>query len=634
MSRGTVHLRYEDPFFIRESKEQCRNLGLDPAEIPTPLTINDENLACIKNEYIEVLEVVRFFVSKLLNMMMGTPILVVITDQEGVILEMEGDHTIKNMIQQLGFKPGVQFSEKHNGTNSISLSLRMKQPVQVIGEQHYHYFLKKSACYSVPFHFVKNGLQLGTISIMTSIDYESPLLLTMLTAVVDSIEREMLLRKQNRELNILNQIVMDSAKTGIILTDKDGNVTDFNRYAEKLTGWSKKSVLNEPVQQLKPLGQWVYKVLETRQTLSDIEININHDLAGGKIICLFDGMPIYDEKGEFIGAFGKFRDITERYEAESKIKYMAYHDDLTSIPNRRYFYQSLSEELERAAKNKEMLAVFLLDLDRFKIINDTLGHNKGDLLLIEVTKRLKEYLQNKAKIFRMGGDEFTIILPSLHKEADAISVAKHIIELIRKPFIIQDSEFHISTSIGIAFYPHDGNDIDGLLMRADTAMYRAKEHGKNQYVVYNSNMNERSFANFALEKELHRAIQNNELVLYYQPQIDLKSEKIVGVEALIRWEHPELGMISPAKFIPLAEEMGLAVALGEWVLRNACQQIKKLARYRDRSFESFCKSVSTAIYPARAVGNSEKHFTRNRSSSSIFGARNYRIDGNGRRTLY
>jgi diguanylate cyclase (GGDEF)-like protein/PAS domain S-box-containing protein len=574
VSKGTLLLRYEDPWFIQESKHKCQQLGLNPAEIPAPLTINDEKLERIKNEYTEVLEVVRFFVSKLLNMITGTPILVVITDGEGIILEMEGDYTIKNMIQQLGFKPGVQFSEQHNGTNSISLALRMKQPIQVIGEQHYHYFLNKSACYSVPFHSVKNGAQLGTISIMTTIDYESPLLLTMLTAVVDSIEREMLLRKQNRELNILNQIVTDSTKTGIILTDKDGNVTNFNRYAEKLTGWSKKKVLKKPVLQLKPIGKWVHKVLQTRKILSDIEISINHDISHSKTICLFDGMPIYDEKGEFIGAFGKFRDITERYEAEAKIKHMAYHDDLTSLPNRRYFYQILNQELEQAMKNKEMLAVFLLDLDRFKLINDTLGHNRGDLLLIEVAKRLKGYLQNKAKIFRMGGDEFTIILPKVYKQMDAISMAKDIIELIRKPFVIQDCEFHISTSIGISFYPHDGNDINSLLMRADTAMYRAKEQGKNHYMIYNSNMNERSFEKLALEKELRRAIQNNELVLYYQPQVELKSEKIVGVEALLRWKHPHLGMIPPAEFIPLAEEMGLAVTLGEWVLRNACKQNK------------------------------------------------------------
>jgi diguanylate cyclase (GGDEF)-like protein/PAS domain S-box-containing protein len=580
---------YQSSLAVLQSKQRCQMRGLDPKHIPAPLVATQDNLTKIQHHYMEVLQVVKFFVPKFLNMVKGTPILIVVTDDQGTILYMEGDSAIKNTIQRLGFQPGVIFSEEYNGTNSISLALKFNQPIQLIASQHYNEFLHQSACYSVPIHGVESDAQIGTISIMTTLEHGNPLLLTLLSTIADSIEREMLLRSQNRDLNILNQIVTDSTKTGIILTDKHGCITEFNQYAEKLTGWRKQTVLNQQVSQLETIGPLIEDVLSTRETFSDIEVKIENASSSVHKICLFDGRPIYSEQGELIGAFGNFRDITERYEAEVKMNYMAYHDDLTSCPNRRYFQRFLGESLERAMTNGNTLAVFLLDLDRFKLINDTLGHSKGDFVLMEISRRLSDYLGDEGKLFRMGGDEFTVVFPHINDQADAVQIAKDIIRLVREPFVIQECEFHISTSIGISFYPHDGHGVNDLLIQADTALYRAKEKGKNGYMIYNSNMKEKSFQKLTLETELKNAIDNNDLIVYYQPQIDLKSGNIIGVESLLRWNHPQYGMISPVDFIPLAEEMGLMVTLGEWVLRNTCQQMRI---WHDKGFPSLRVAVN------------------------------------------
>ena len=584
-----VKLEFHDPIYVVESKKRCEELGLDPKVIPTPQLIPIEKLNRIQCQYKKVFDIIAFFADKFFQMVEGIPILLVITDNERTVLELEGDLTIKNMIEKLGFQPGVQFTEKQSGTNSVSLALSLNQPIQLVGTQHYHEFLHGTACYTIPFVFENHGTQKGSISIMTLIEYQSPLLLTMLSTIVNAIQREMLLREKNKQLNILNQIVMDSTKNGIIQTDRNGYVTEFNHVTENLTGWRKEELLGRSIEKLNPLGEYLDQVLQTEKDFSDIEISIINEMTDNKTICLFDAMPLYDKKGKLTGAFGQLKDITERYEAESRINYMAYHDDLTGLPNRRYFHSKLKDKLFKAKNNKGMLVIFLLDLDRFKIINDTLGHEKGDLLLIEVSNQLQGYLPNNADIFRMGGDEFTIILTDVYKNTEIISIAEGIIQLFQQPFTIQDYEFHISTSIGMSFYPHDGYEIDTLFRKADTAMYRAKEQGKNRYMIYHSNMEQRFLDKLTFEKELRNAIQNNHLELYYQPQIDLRNQKILGVEALLRWNHPTLGLISPGDIIPLAEEMGMAVAIGEWVLQRACHQLKN---WHDRGFPSIRVAVN------------------------------------------
>jgi diguanylate cyclase (GGDEF)-like protein/PAS domain S-box-containing protein len=268
-----------------------------------------------------------------------------------------------------------------------------------------------------------------------------------------------------------------------------------------------------------------------------------------------------------------FRDVTERKTAEEKAQYQYYHDTLTDLPNRNYFTERLAGLLQNAGE--KIFGLMIIDLDRFKMINESLGHAIGDRLIQEVSLRLVNCLEEEDILARLGGDEYGIILPDILREEEIGQSCSRILECLKPVFRFEQHELYITPSIGISVHPYDGDDVSSLMKNADSALYRAKELGRNNFQYYNPSMNATTFQQLAMENTLRNALENNEFLVYYQPQIDIQTGKIIQVEALIRWMHPELGLTFPEEFIPIAETTGLIQPIGDWVLRKACEDVKE-----------------------------------------------------------
>lgn len=400
--------------------------------------------------------------------------------------------------------------------------------------------------------------------------------------------RNMILRKAVEETLLQEkaraEIVLNSISDAVICTDNSGKVDYLNVAAENITGWSAAQAIGQPIAD-------IFKIVDakTRQPVRNtVELVLQKDeplgLPANTLLIRQDGSeaaiedstsPIHDLTGKLAGAVIVFHDVTETKAMTVKMTHLAHHDFLTNLPNRVLLNDRIAHAIGAAKRNNTQLAVLFLDLDNFKYINDSLGHATGDLLLKSVTRRLTECVRNTDTVSRQGGDEFVILLSESKDEDNAALTAKKIIAAMTLPHLISKRELHITTSIGISVYPTDGEDAETLVKNADTAMYHAKDSGRNNYQFFRSYMNTRAVERQLVEASLRQALDKQEFLLHYQPKISLRNGAITGVEALLRWKHPKWGLVAPDRFLTIAEESGLIVPIGRLVLKEACRQAKQ-----------------------------------------------------------
>lgn len=386
------------------------------------------------------------------------------------------------------------------------------------------------------------------------------------------------LQDREKMFRSLIEVVEDYA---ILRLDVEGNIGSWNEGVANILGYSEEEIMGQPIsiffteeEQRQNVHHEELEQAKTEGTIIRDGIRVRKD--GTTFFSTSTITPIWDERGILQGFSKIIRDVTELKEAEEAIRYHALHDTLTGLPNRKSLDEFYSAAQSSAIRQGHKLAIIFLDLDRFKTINDTLGHAVGDLMLKEVAYRLRNSVRKIDTVVRLGGDEFIILVNVINSSRNAARVADKILESLIPITRMQDQSLHITASMGIAMFPADGQDIFTLLKNADTALYRAKAAGRNRYQFYDYSMNIESTSLLALEHDLRTAVQSDQLFMEYQPFTDIPTGKVVGVEALVRWNHPKLGILKPFDFIPLAEETGMIVPMGEWILRTVCEYGQKL----------------------------------------------------------
>jgi diguanylate cyclase (GGDEF)-like protein/PAS domain S-box-containing protein len=379
------------------------------------------------------------------------------------------------------------------------------------------------------------------------------------------------------------QVTLNSIGEAVICTDVGGNVTFLNPVAEKLTGWSLQDAAGRPMAD-------VFQILdatsrETTPNLTEMAVDQNQvvHLLSNCVLIRRDGhevpiedcvAPIHDLEGKVAGAVIVFRDVSAARAMSAHIAHTAQHDFLTGLPNRMLLNDRVGQAIAAAQRHEKQVAVLFLDLDGFKHINDSLGHPTGDRLLQSIAWRLVECVRGADTVSRQGGDEFVVLLSELEQPEDAAHTARRMLQVVAEAHSIDQHDLHVTTSIGVSVYPDDGLDAETLIKNADTAMYQAKENGRQSFRFFKPAMNVRAVERQSIEESLRRALERNEFALNYQPKIDLRTGAITGAEALLRWTHPTHGLVSPARFIPVAEDCGLILPIGAWVLREACAQAR------------------------------------------------------------
>jgi diguanylate cyclase (GGDEF)-like protein/PAS domain S-box-containing protein len=379
------------------------------------------------------------------------------------------------------------------------------------------------------------------------------------------------------------QVTLDSIGDAVLSTDLQGKVTYLNVVAEKITGWTRKAAAGKDIDE-------VFVIIDgsTREPCANplrtaIRKNRTVGLTPNCILIRRDGTefaiedsaaPIHDQHGLATGAVIVFHDVSVARALGAEMSHLAQHDTLTNLPNRTLLQDRLTQAIAKASRNDSRIAVLFLDLDGFKQINDSLGHATGDRLLQSVAKRLLAAVRTSDTVSRLGGDEFVILLSEVAHASDAGVKARKILSALGAPFEMEQNRVGVTASIGVTTYPEDGETAELLIRNADLAMYQGKEKGRNNCQFFEKGMNVRAVERQAIEGDLRFALERNEFVLHYQPKIDLKTGEITGVEALVRWRHPQRGLVGPVQFISIAEDCGLMLPIGKWVLRESCRQAK------------------------------------------------------------
>lgn len=476
--------------------------------------------------------------------------------------------------------------------------------------------------YEVIDYVVSNGIHAKVIVVSGNADFEStrdalkkgaydflrkPYVPDELLATVKNATRKKQLELANQAIHLrleesehLHRFIVDHSPDIVFVLDKQGNFTFLNDTVYQALGFQKDELIGQHYSTIisgESMDQARYVFAERSEGQHkprNVELTLkskdNSEHRFFDTSTLSIDLDSSSNHGSNIqGTYGVARDITDKKQSQELIRYQAHHDMLTRLPNRMLLEDRLNLAIAQARRNDEKLAVMFLDLDRFKWVNDTLGHTNGDRLLQAVSKRLEGSLRQGDTLARFGGDEFALILPNVNTEQDAIIIAEKIITELKEPFSVDEHDLYVTASIGISIYPDSGDTIEALIASADLAMYSVKDHGKNGYKFYDPTMHEASNVRLTTERELRKALTTDDIKVCYQPQVDTITEKLIGFEALIRWEHPENGLIYPGEFIPIAEETGLILELGRYVLDRACADVR---RWRDEGMKHLRVSIN------------------------------------------